>query len=1533
MPTDPLIALAKARRNLAAAVESTQAVLVEHRLAQEKVTLIQGQGVGAPKVRAAVDAQKKVAAQIEAATKHEQELREAIEALRKQVRLRTPERSVQQLDGHVPVALFPVRLETRFGNRNTELKIRVYPEQIHINTHEPELTASERDLGQTYWKARWVATTPEDTAAAWTELTRSLRPNRARWIAKVSEPTNVAKLGTGNPVFGEVALRAGPFTRQPTAKLLPEQWVAVGLRGGAEVFRVWGSPVREGLAVSLAPDPTAPTETTTDVPDTQDTLPIDDSITWLFDYEAALAAGMAITVTDADVQRGNLAAGVDELVVLGVDWGATPEVAATSIEAHLASHSYSDGLALLGAGVPTNNTDEERAGAGTDPHLDRAALDPATVAAAPSAAARIGTALGIRSETAFDAIPAVGSLADGASADMNNALWAATFGSYLDQFMEPIVSSRTADEVRDHFRRYVRGRGPYAALRVGRQPYGLLPVTAGRTDTGNAFLDAMSVRVAGLRPFWDNASGEVPRLGDSDRPDLDVVELLRRTPRCSSFRFREVLDGSVSSSATGFFSASVFQELVANLTLALAGISGRPRITGVTVDPHHRAVPVPLVKYGDLSESDLLDPDYIKDVLSSTSVSGGFRRLLNDPAKANTLLEALLRHAAAAEYVIGSTLLVLDHELTTQVITKAPDHMRVREREVIGLEADMDRLTPDEPVSKIVSAQSPVELAETRIQAVSGGRSLVDFLAVTPNKDLRRWIPTRRFSEFRASLGRLAALPTAELDRLAADTIDCVSHRLDAWATSVATRRLDEIRTANVTGTHIGGFGYVENLHPSGSPVSRGYLHAPSIPHATTAAILRSAHLARGEKLEGTLAVDLSSSRVSHAIDLIDGVRRGQPIGALLGYRFERSLRQKDLTLAKYILPMRQRTPLAQVSTGPDLDVTVETIAARDVVDGVAMLDAWKADRAAYYASVPVANADRAKVDVLLTLLDDALDAVSDIFVAESVHQAVLGNAERSAAALDALDRQQTLPDPAVIRTPRTAIGHQHRVLLVFVDEGPAPGWTALTDARRAADPRIDTWCGQVLGAPGRFQFAAEVHDADGAVVQRLVVRLPELGLSAASVVAAGTASSADAASELEQRLAVAFGAKVTAAGAAELVLLDEKPPTAGMDVLGLRDLLDLANQASDLLASGRPADSRSLLPDTERPNAGFVIAELRGRADAAVANLNAAVTALEDLAPTAAPATVVTRLLAAADAGVPSAVPGDEDPHEQAARIAAAGRSALDRLVQDEADFVRAGTFDPEIVQHDLARIRGVFGEGFTVLPRFRLPGPVEAGAEDFRASLEASVGDPALLAGTSLAAADWLTMHATVRPAIARLTSVLEGSEMLLGRAGLADLMVAQLPRRPGEKWVGLPFDVPPPPTTSLVLHALNPIDFAQPLAAIVVDQWTEAVPSTMETTGVSFHFDAPGARAPQSVLIATPADRNAASWDVATLLGCVRDTMALARIRPLDIDDVDVAARFLPATYLPFNLESKVPSINLTAIIAQAIEINNVAFLEVD
>ena len=273
-----------------------------------------------------------------------------------------------------------------------------------------------------------------------------------------------------------------------------------------------------------------------------------------------------------------------------------------------------------------------------------------------------------------------------------------------------------------------------------------------------------------------------------------------------------------------------------------------------------------------------------------------------------------------------------------------------------------------------------------------------------------------------------------------------------------------------------------------------------------------------------------------------------------------------------------------------------------------------------------------------------------------------MGNAERSAAALDALDKQQPLPDVGVVRTPRTATGLSHRLVLLLGAATPAAGWETARPPPRRRPPgrrlvRRGARAARTVpvrrGGPGRRgEGAAEAH--------RPPARARALRAQHGARRAAAAGSGA---TELEQRLALHFGTLITATGAAEIVLLDDPPAGAGPTVLGLRDLLDLGAQVQQLLASGRQADARTLLPDTERADAGLDLADLKSRADAAVAALTAAVTGLEALAPSSDTDTMVDALLAAADAGAPGAVPGAEPPFEQVTRVAAAGRRSLDAL------------------------------------------------------------------------------------------------------------------------------------------------------------------------------------------------------------------------------------------------------------------------------
>src|SRR5689334_11210577 len=86
-----------------------------------------------------------------------------------------------------PLALFPVRLETRFFD--SELRIRVYPDKVHLDSHDPALSANEQPWGRRYWELQWQAGS-DDTRLreAWRMLAGRLGPERAAWVVRALTP-------------------------------------------------------------------------------------------------------------------------------------------------------------------------------------------------------------------------------------------------------------------------------------------------------------------------------------------------------------------------------------------------------------------------------------------------------------------------------------------------------------------------------------------------------------------------------------------------------------------------------------------------------------------------------------------------------------------------------------------------------------------------------------------------------------------------------------------------------------------------------------------------------------------------------------------------------------------------------------------------------------------------------------------------------------------------------------------------------------------------------------------------------------------------------------------------------------------------------------------------------------------------------------------------------------------------------------------------------------------------------------------------
>ena len=237
---------------------------------------------------------------------------------------------VSAADGAAPLLLLPVRIETRFadqasdgdGKGGSELWVRVYPDQITVNGHHPELTAAELAAGNAYWDAVWRAGDPpagqDAVQAPWRGLVTRYGAPRAAWIVAAATPLNIGQRPAAPTPPGtepdpapqppSPPLAGSAWDSPAVAALLPQAWTVV-LESGPSSASYTGSPVTPGLAVSLsAADPSL-------AAGFPDGLPVDAGMRWLVDFDAAVAAGMALRIPVTAAQRQ---AGFDRVLVYGL---------------------------------------------------------------------------------------------------------------------------------------------------------------------------------------------------------------------------------------------------------------------------------------------------------------------------------------------------------------------------------------------------------------------------------------------------------------------------------------------------------------------------------------------------------------------------------------------------------------------------------------------------------------------------------------------------------------------------------------------------------------------------------------------------------------------------------------------------------------------------------------------------------------------------------------------------------------------------------------------------------------------------------------------------------------------------------------------------------------------------------------------------------------------------------------------------------------------------------------------------------------
>lgn len=1493
-------------RARAAAAETRAAAAARHAVDEEALRR------AATATRAAEAAHRAAARTIEAWARVDA-LRDAL------IAPQTRRDSVAMLGGNVPIVLLPVRLETRYVG--DELLVRVYPDDaLHVDTHEPDLTADELAWGRRFVEDSWRAADDlERQKVAWAQLADRLGATRAAWVARVLEPRNLQDRPAQPvpptapvprpPDIPPVTPKAQSWSRAPRTTVLPDSWVLLAYRGGVRVAEATSGLVREPLATG--PDPGAD-------PATLDALGADAGMRWMVDFQEAVAVGMGIRLRLTEATGRTF----DQVLVLGVKATLSPADGAARLAHLLDAQHYTHGLALPAQGTPTNNTARLPAGATTrDPGHEASfrveRRGPLFARGDGRDGDLLAAALGIPAAVLAHVAGADGSDQQDARA-MATVLWRATWGYFLEQLFEGIPEADIA-VVRQHFVDHVRGRGPLPALRVGRQPYGVLPVTT--LDGSTPGPEPGHARVVGLLqsllPAWRAAVPRVPRIGRTGDPDRDLMEVLAVGSSSCRYVVRPLLGRRYTQLAWSLLGTDPGEEwwrahdlLTGEPLDAVDAAANAGVLAEGAFGP--RAVPFrgPLVQSGALSEVDPLRGVPVTGLGEAVNYLTWARRAGHAaldangyPGERSSLLYKLVRHAVLLEYVVAG------HRLKGVATVKL-------ERQVL----DLDPAKPDAPVWRPLENASVV--TDNRpIGAFAHGVLAADVLTrATPLRP-----ELREIGAVGEALARLEQRPTAVLERLLRETLDLAAGRLDAWITSYATKRLEEVRAALPDGTYLGAWGYVEGLRPAPKGESAGFVHAPSIAHASTAAVLLSGHRTHARGGSSPLQIDLSSRRVRIARKLLEGVQAGQPLGALLGYRFERALHEghPGLRLDRFIRPFRELAPLVahrreETRTGEP----AESVAASNVVDGLRLHELWQDAAipfgdAAHGLPAPGTREHEAVLDELQAL-HDAIDAVGDVALAEGVHQLVVGNAERAGAVFDAVSGGETpVSELDVTRTPRAGTGVTHRLLVLFSGSPPPvpAGWRGdARQARAAAEPWLDAWAGALLGDPDEIRCSVVFLGDDGnPLAPAEEIRMSELGLSPTDVVAL-----AGAPAEVEER--VAYRAR-----------RDRRPPGVPREARVRLDFgrgqgwppsrrsfgeaLEVARALADLASGSRPARASDLTGTETRATSGIDAVELEGRADAAVARLERLGDDLDAFVAAGAGAANLDvardALLRAAHVGVPDTVPRVASNASANARetlfeqVKAAGKEVARRrrALADAPPPVPAGEAR---ATRALARLHAVFGEGFTVLPRFGAGNPVE---------LVRTFTDPALVPRADPGhAVAWFQKAARVRPGAARLDDVLLYRHALTGAAPAVH--VGQVPFVAGDPWVGMP-----PPTgsslpagrVSLVAHAPVPLDPNGALAGLVVDEWVETVPSPVQTTGLTFHFDAPGARAPQAILLAvTPAARP--RWDIGLLSSVVLEAVELAKLRAADLASVEGVGHYLPAMYFAHNLAGKTVSTDL-------------------
>lgn len=1263
--------------------------------------------------------------------------------------------------------LLPVRIETRF--KGGDLWVRVVPDEPWFLRDDPRVSADE------LLALRRYAAAPPDPGAdgvppAWRVLANQVGPARAADLHRrfiTAAPGGVLAVRTPNPD----EMRDGPVLPRivgfPTELVV---WLGDGSGGLTEVLRLAVKRTRL-LADFADPD-------------------LSGDRRWWEDWDEAVTAGLAGVVPAV-----SLAGPVDALYVTGLGDGDPAELFAA-----LAAEGR---LGLLPPGTPTNSV----AGAPAAP----LAADARTwweLLQSPPGDTDLDVSRALTGNTTLlGSLPGGERQHRGPTSALVTVLWPALWGFALGHVFDIArgpVPARWAG-------RALFPEGAYPALRVGPQPYGLLPATswsAWEIAEGDPALEAPLV-TALLRLRDGHARSARARGTAAGQTTDGLLDLIADTPTSGRFRYR--LAWPLELWWLAMVGSGVPQQW---RPLAEAWSTRYPLTDELGISP--------LRRYGARGASRLVGVPLV--------LPPGV-----DPAALPDLLLALA--AAAMDNPAG---FADTARLESTVLDGPGDSLLLRlvirslQLLIADLRRERDEITTFDPepfsrnddqagrLEELVAAAQPVDAAPTSAA-------------------------TALLTDVVDAVRALSNVPVPELERMLAAAVDCSSHRIDPWLVAVPQRRLDDLLDSGVASHRLGAYGWVDGPAPGNpGPTAAGLLHTPSASAALAAAVLRDRAISDGD---GRWDLDVTSRSARVADRLAEHVRAGAHLAEALGREVERVVgRTVDIARLRSDFPVRTEH------------------AGRRVCDGLRVL-------AEQQFPVPLDAGQEAAV----AELREGLDTYGDLLVADAVHHLVEGRPEIAGAVMEAAAGLARPPELSLLRTPREGRAVSTSVVLALA-HAPAPPLPATDDARALLSPAgtldhsMAAYLADAAGNAAAWDFQVRLTDGTGSAASRTVL-LADLDLQPADALALTR-------SGLE-RLAVDRAAVDAGIG-----LGDGDPGPGGIgEVVGgsAGDRYELAANLVGLVGRS-PAGPRALAEAAADPAAALdaaVDASLLVRYAAVLDVCAALVRALGVQLTLVTPDgqlggadPVVLRRLIAACAGwgvAPNPPPRAADP---AGAPVGSDQRRLERLV------------DSAVLA--LAQLQERLAAAPDETAAAALP------AAQFLAAAAALVSPTGQVGVTGTARADslppmqradgldaqWLTITAAVRPALARL----EAHQLA------ADPTLRPWANRAADPWQTNPSDA----RRLVAIYAMPQLELATApsdalLAVAALDRFSEVIPAAEQLTGAAFGFDAPAARAQQAILLAVPPDP-ATALDQPMLARILVETRELAHARmarPVDLD----------------------------------------------